>query len=204
MRADKAFLRYMKRVGVYQRVPRIHNVDLGTHTLGYTEVNSTAQSPFNRTVVHKGWFAGDSDITPGTRILDRGDNRRYLVMDAKAEIHRGTRAFYDATLYYAARLLTITRLGAAAVNAFGRPAPAQEQVVADGVWAAVNPQSVDIIEQPDGLHPRDKIELVVQRGIDVRAGDRIRTDDGELFKVTSVHTTKLEALWVLIVERDQR
>lgn len=190
--------------GAVDGAPRIYNVDKGTYTLGYTEINTQATTAFARTKVHKAWFSGSTDIENGDLILDRADGAYYLVMSVKQEYASGCAAYIDGTLFYANATCSIERFTDTAKDFFGRDVQATPNAVATGVRIMVNPMSIDVMEQPDQIISQDKIKVAIQRKHNVMEQDRLVTSLGETYKVISVDKASLEGLDILFVDKDIR
>lgn len=191
-------------VGMIGGLPRIYNIDRNSYTLGHTEVNTQATSPFSRTKTHKAWFVGPTDILEGDLIQDRGDGKHYLVMSVKKEILNGESVYWDGTLYYANATCAIQRFTGGTKDDFGRdvdPAPA---TVATNVYCMVNPQAVDVLEQRDRPIAKDKIKIVVQSKWAVKDQDRLVTSLGDTWKVINIDKSSLDNLWILYVDEDSR
>lgn len=200
--AANAATRMIRRVGMVEGLPRIFNVDASTYTIGYTEINTMATTAFSRTKTHKGWLVGDTDIIDGTRIIDRVDNSKYLVMSLKPEYSGGSIAFIDGTLFFVNEVCSVSRLGTD-VDDFGRVTGGYGVVQPD-VWIMVNPIVVDVIEQPEKIIGKDKIKIAMQASVDIRTNDRITTSTGEIFKVLTFSKSEVENLLMAYVETDTR
>lgn len=190
-------------VGTYQNLPRILNVDTGTYTVGYTEVNTQATTAFSRVKMHKAWLAGETDIQNGSRIMDRVDGHRYIVMSLKGEYISGSIAFIDGTLMYVNTTCTIERLNSN-VDAFGRASDASFTPVASGVWLMINPMSTVSVEYEEVISTKDKIKVAMQSSVDVKVNDRLATEEGDIYKVDSIIRAEMENVVVLYVSQDSR
>jgi len=196
--------RILKRVGIIDGEGRIYNVDSATYNYGYITVNPLATTPFSRSIVHKGWFSGTSDISNGDLLQDRGDNLYYLVMSVKQEIDSGASAYIDGTLYLANRVVNIYRFSDTSKNFFGKDVSAGPSVVVENIRAMITPIALDVLEQPDQTLIKAKIKVVVQAKYGVKVQDRITTTSGGNYKVVSVDNESLEGLTVLYVDEDIR
>lgn len=202
MRKDIAFRRHARRVGKIAGKGRIANADTGSFTLGWIEVNEMSTTAFTRTMVYKGYFEAGTDITNGTRVTDRSDGDRYLVMSAKPQVHNERDAWIDATVYLANGELTVKR-PIEQLDSFGRSTGDYETVVAD-LWAVIKPLANDVIAQDDKVHQRGRLAITVQAGTDVRIGDRLVDVSGFSYKVNHVSPHEVRGLWSLEVEEDSR
>lgn len=202
--AGRVTKRMLRRVGVFNGKPRIYNEDTGTYSVGYAEVNTQATSPIARIKVHKAWFVGDADVKEGDLILDRADNKRYLIMSLKHEVYGGEAAYIDGTLFWTNARLQILRFSPGNKDHFGREADASPEVIASAVWAMTNSMSINIEEQRDQPIPEEKIKVAIQAKYPVEEGDRLITEAGITYKVMSVDDTQLVGLWLLYVSRDTR
>ena len=191
-------------VGMIDGLPRIYNVDRASYTLGHTEVNTQATSPFSRTKTHKAWFVGPTDIVEGDLVQDRGDGKHYLVMSLKKEILNGESVYLDGTLYYANATCTIQRFTGGAKDAFGRDTDPAPTTVASNVYVMVNPQVIDVLEQRDRPIAKDKIKIVVQSKFGVKDQDRLVTSLGDTWKVINIDKSSLDNLWILYADGDTR
>lgn len=201
--AAAAATRMLSRLGMVGGLPRIFNQDTETYTIGYTKINTRATTAFSRTKTHKAWLVGTTDIRNGTRILDRVDNAKYLVMSIKAEFVDGDTAYYDGTLFYVNETCSISRISNV-LDEFGRATATTFTTTASNIWIMVNPLVLDIEEQPDRILDKDKIKIAMQASVDIKEQDRITTSNGEMFKVNSFSRSEIEGLNMLYVSTDTR
>lgn len=195
--------RMLKKVGTYQGLPRITNVDTGENLLGYTEINVMATTAFSRTKSHKCWFAGGSNIVNGARIIDKVDNKKYLVMSIKVEYVDNSVVFIDGTLFYVNETCSVSRLSSG-LDEFGRVASSTFDTIASDVWVMVNPLVIDVMEQPDRIIDKDKIKMAMQATVDIAVNDRLTTSSGEMFKVIAYTRSELEGINMVHVVPDSR
>jgi len=195
--------RMLKIVGVFEGLPRILNVDLNTYEVGYTQINVMATTAFSRTKTHKGWFSGTADITNGTRIIDRVDDNKYLVMSIKAEYAGGLVAFKDATLFKVNEICSLTRFSSN-LDSFGRVSTATPVTIATDIWTMVNPLTIDVEERADRVIDKDKIKFAIQSSVSVAVNDRFVTSSGENFKVVAYSRAEIEGLLMVYVVPDTR
>ncbi len=193
--------------GMINRAPRCVNLSRTPNVdiIGYVEVNANATTPFSRSKVHKGIFCClRTEIDTGELILDRGDNDYYFVMDQKVEIFNGEDVYVDATLYRCDRVIEVQRFGAGARDTFGRPVQDAPTVVASDIRAMFNPLNFDSKVQEDRQVTSNKIKMCVQSSVGIQPADRIVTNAGETFLVTSIDTTSLTNLVLCTVDSDVR
>lgn len=194
--------------GMIGRLPRIVNMDKtpALEIIGYVEVNKNATTPFSRGKVHKGFFCcGKAGMNNGDLILDRGDDSYYFVMDKKVEIYRGEEVYVDATMYRCDSVVSVQRFGVdTAKDSFGRAMQSTPSVVHTGAYAMFNPMNFDIKEQQDRVITDNKIKLCLQSKFDVRVADRIITEAGNKYHVTSVDNESLQGLVLYTVDTDVR
>jgi hypothetical protein len=195
--------RLLKARGTYEGLPRIYNADLDTYTVGFTEVNTQATTAFARTKMHKAWLVGTSDIIDGSRIVDRVDGHRYIVMSLKKEYTAGNTAFVDGTLMYVTTTCTISRMSSS-VDAFGRKLDADFTDVATGIWLMLNPMAEAPLDLPERQSDKSKIKVAMQSSVDVKINDRISTEDGEVYKVDYINRAELDNVVMLYVIPDNR
>lgn len=195
--------RMLKRVGIYNGLPRILNFDSSQYTIGYTKINTMATTAFSRTKSHKAWLVGTTDIRNGTRIIDRVDNVKYIVMSLKAEFIDGDIAYYDGTLFYVNDTCTVSRLNPT-LDAFGRNTATSFTSVTSNVWIMVNPIVIDVIEQPDNIHNKDKIKIAMQSSVDIKDNDRLTTSTGEKYQVMAYSRAEIDGLVMVYAETDTR
>lgn len=196
--------RMLKKVGVIGGQGRIYNEDTSTYFLGYVSVNPLATTPFSRTIVHKAWFEGESTISNGDLILDRADNNYYLVMSLKREIVEGVCIFIDGTLYLANKIVSIHRFSDGTKNFFGKDSDPAPTPVYSNVRVMINPNKVDVLEQPDRNISQDKIKIVLPSKFIVKSNDRITTNSGNNYIVITADNESLEGLVILTVDTDTR
>lgn len=196
-------------VGKISGLPRIQNIDKDTYITGYVEVNQMATTAFSRVRVNKGFFFGDtspSNIAEGDLILDRADNKHYLVMSLKNEILKEETAYTDGTLFFCDSKATIQRFVEGTKDMFGREVVATPTNIATDVYIMTNPKNYDVLIQDDRPVPQDKISVYLQIKHGIQEADRIVTDTGEIFKVVSVDNSSLgkNGITLAYVDNDVR
>lgn len=202
--AARTVKRLLRRVGIVNGQPRIHNVTKDIYFLGYTKVNTMATTPFARTKTHKAWFVGDADVECGDLIIDRVENLPYLVMSMVPEYSGHTVAYYDGTLYTADVIATISRYDSVTKDAFGMAVNPGFVTVASGLNVMVNPVTIDDFSQEDRVHSHNKVNIYMQSVYSVKVNDRISTDRGDDFKVINVNSSALTGITIVAVEPDSR
>lgn len=191
--------------GMYQGKPRIYNVDRGTWSMGYTEINNQATSPVARIKVHRARFEGASDIVDGDLIQDKATGNYYLCMSVIPQIIKGESAYKDATLFFADAIVDIERFGTGNTkNAFGRPVDPTPTLIASGIRVMTVSMALDVLEQKDQNLASEKIKIAIQEKYPVVVNDRIKTTKGDVYKVMSVDNSQLLGLQLLYVDRDIR
>lgn len=192
--------------GVVDGQGRIFNVDTGTYELGYTQINTHATSTFSPIKTHKGWFSGTATIRDGDLIQDRVDGRFYLAISLKKEVTSGVTAYIDGTLYFANMICKIERFNKAGPkDAFGRPTSAAPELEADDVHIMVQSVSIDVVEQPDQIMPKEKIKVAIQAKHNIQVNDRLHTS-GDIYRVVSIDKSQFteNSLVMLYVDKDIR
>ncbi len=208
MRLAKLAKNFIKHsVGTVARMPRIYNVDKDQYITGYAEVNQMATTAFSRIRVNKGFFFCQLDSTivaEGDLILDRADNKNYLVMSLKAEILKEEAAYVDATLFYCDTTATIQRFVEGTKDMFGREVVNTPTDIATDVKIMTSSMNYDVLDKPDREIAQDKIKIYLQRKHGIQEADRVVTEDGEVYKVISVNRKDFVGIDVAYVDMDVR
>lgn len=190
---------------IARNVPRILNIDKNVAIVGYAEVNQQATSVMGRVKTHKGFFyCSSTEIEDGDLILDRQDDRYYLVMSAKAETFNYEVIYIDSTLFFCDSVVTVSRFGGGAKDAFGRPLTAAPAVVATDVRCLASVQNYDTLQQEDRLLAHDKLKFYMQAKVGVKVADRLTSASGKHYVVQSVDDLSLTNLVLLSVDTDVR
>lgn len=192
------------RTGTIDGEPRMVNLDRNEDFYGYVEINTQATSPVARIKTHKAWFAPESLVSDGDLILDRADDKKYLVMSLKQEVDGGVVAYIDGTVYFCNVVANIERFSAPTRNDFGRPTEATGSVVATDVPIMTTSMNMNVNEQKDQNLAQEKIKVVIQSKFGVQINDRLICDSGSVYKVNSINRDDLVGLWVLHVDVDIR
>lgn len=208
MRLTKIAKNFIKNtVGKVGNLPRIYNTDKDAYIIGYAEVNQMATTAFSRIRVNKGFLfcpLGSSIVAEGDLILDRADNKNYMVMSLKAEILKEEAAYIDATLFYCDTTATIQRFVEGVKDMFGREVVNTPTTIATNVKIMTSSMNYDVLDKPDREIAQDKIKIYVQRKHDIQEADRVVTEDGEVYKVISVNRKDFVGIDVAYVDMDVR
>lgn len=194
-----------KTVGTIGKLPRLHIVDTDTDVYGYIDVNANATTPFSRGKVHKGIFCCSlEDIGDGALVYDRADAKYYFLMDGKTKVYNGEAVYVDGTMYRCDSIIDVQRFVGGLRDGFGRSMDVAPITFVTGVYAMFNPLNFDIKEQQDRLVAENKIKVCVQSSVGIQVADRIITQDGSKYNVTSVDSVSLSKLVLCTVDTDVR
>lgn len=186
-------------------VPRIYNVDRNVEIVGYAEVNQLATSVMGRVKTHRGYFYCDKgDVDDGDLILDREDERYYLVMSAKAEKFNYETVYFDSTLFLCDALVSVFRFGGGARDGFGRPVSSAPTEIASEVRCMASALNFDVMQQEDRLIAKDKLKFYLQKKVGVCVADRLVSSTGRKYVVESVDDISLTNLSLLSCDTDVR
>jgi hypothetical protein len=199
---------YIARTGgaVSRHVPRMYNQDRGVEIYGYAEVNLQATSVLGRVKIHKAYlYCEILDVFEGDLILDRLDNKQYIVMSAKPEVQGYEVIYLDTTLIHCEDTITVRRFGTGVKDSFGRVAVATPQVVADNVPCMINPKDFSVVNAKDRPVAENQIQFYVQSKTGIKVADRLTTaSHGKNYLVVSVDTESLRNIDILYTDLDVR
>lgn len=192
-------------VGYWQGKGRIYNIDRDLYLVGFAEVNPMASTAFARIRVNKGWVVAEpGQIVEGDLIQDKADAKKYLVMSIKNEVLNQESVYWDATLYLCDSTASIERWTPGTKDVFGRPSVATPSVIAADVPIMTNPRNFDVVEQQDRVIAQNKISVYLQAKVGVQESDRIKSSNGEVYKVVSVDRVSLMNIHICYVDVDVR